>query len=208
MLELKNITKQFKKQVVLNNITLNFSERKIFGLIGRNGSGKTVLIKLMSGLSKPSSGKIYFNDKLIGEDIEHPDSMGLIIESPGFLLNKTGLQNLIYLASLKNKITKDEVIENIKKVGLDPFNKKHVGKYSLGMKQKLGIAQAIMEKPKLLLLDEPFNSLDEESVNQMRELLLEIKKEGTTIIIATHIKDDVEILCDRVYKIEDGNIIN
>ena len=206
MLKLMNVTKQFKNQVVLSDVSLNFGEGKIHGLLGRNGSGKTVLLKLISGLSKPNKGEIYYNDKLLGCDIEHPDSMGLIIESPGFLLNKTGLQNLLYLASLKNRITEYDVINNIKRVGLDPYDRKHVGKYSLGMKQRLGIAQAIMEKPDLILLDEPFNGIDKEGVALMRDILKMTRDNGAIIIMASHVLEDITMLCDNLLEIKDGYI--
>lgn len=206
IVKISNVTKRYKKQDVLKNVFTEFEANKIHGIVGRNGSGKTVLLKLISGLAKPNSGKITVDDKVIGKDIEHPHDMGMIIETPGFLSYQSGLKNLTYLASFNNKISKQDIIDVIRKVGLNPRSKKHVGKYSLGMRQRLGIAQAIMEKPKLLLLDEPFNGLDKESINEMRNILLELKDNGTTILIATHVKEDVDILCDSVYKIENGNI--
>lgn len=206
IIEIKNLSKQFKDHTVLRDITLNFEKGKIYGLVGRNGSGKTVLMKCICGLIPSSEGQIIVNNKVIGRDIDIPENIGIIIENPGFLPNYSGFNNLKLLSMIRNKIKNDEIIIAIKKVGLDPNSKKHVGKYSLGMRQRLGLAQAIMEDPDIYILDEPMNGLDKSGIKEMRNLLLELKAKGKTIIMATHIYEDVKILCDKVYKVEDGEI--
>ncbi|KLE16322.1 ATP-binding cassette domain-containing protein [Clostridium sp. C8] len=206
IIEIKNLSKQFKEHTVLKDVTLNFEKGKIYGLVGRNGSGKTVLMKCICGLIPPSTGEIAVNNKVVGKDIDIPENVGIIIENPGFLPNYSGFNNLKLLSMIKNKINNDEIKAVIKKVGLDPESKKHVGKYSLGMRQRLGLAQAIMENPDIYILDEPMNGLDKSGITEIRNLLLELKSQGKTIIMATHIYEDVRILCDKVYKIEDGEI--
>lgn len=152
----------------------------------------------------PSSGNILVNGKQVGRDIDFPDSMGLIIESPGFLPNISGFKNLKLLADLKGKIKDKDIYEAISKVGLDPKSKKHVGKYSLGMRERLGIAQAIMEDPELLILDEPFNGLDKHGVQDVYQLITEMKNMGKTILLASHNAVDIEILCDTVCEMDAG----
>ena len=154
----------------------------------------------------PTFGKITVSGKVVGKDVEIPEDIGIIIETPGFVLNYSGYKNLKLLASVRGKITNDEIIDAINTVGLNPESKKHVGKYSLGMRQRLGIAQAIMEKPKILILDEPMNGLDNDGVAHIRDVLLKLKKEEVTIILATHNKEDVEILCDEVCYMDKGQI--
>ena len=177
---------------------------KVYGIVGNNGSGKTVLMKCICGFLPPTAGTIRVFGKRIGVDRDFPESLGLIIETPGFLTNQTGIQNLKILADLNRKIGETEIRQVLKKVGLDPDMKKPVGKYSLGMRQRLGIAQAIMEDPKFLILDEPFNGLDKNGVAEIRSLLLELKKEGKTILLASHNEEDIRILCDRVYEMDGG----
>lgn len=200
----QNITKEFKNQVVLKTVNLEFEMGKIYGIIGRNGSGKTVLLKCICGLLAPSTGKIIVGDKVVGKDIDYPQNIGFIIESPGFLPNYSGFKNLKYLASIRGRVKDDEIRKCIELVGLNPDDKKHVSNYSLGMRQRLGIAQALMENPDILILDEPMNALDNVGVDYMRKVFLRMKEEGKMIIIASHIRDDVEILCDEVYGIDDG----
>lgn len=207
MIEIKNISKSFRNETVLKEININFEQGKIHGIIGKNGSGKTVLFKLMCGYIKSDVGTIAFDEQTVGKDIDFPISIGVIIESPGFLPHRSGYDNLEYLASIKSLISKNEISQSILKVGLDPLNKKKVGKYSLGMKQRLGIAQAIMENPETLILDEPMNALDEKGVQVIRELLLELKSKGKTIIIASHNKEDIDGLCDNVYELTNGNAV-
>lgn len=204
MIEIKNLVKTFGNVTVLNNISVNFEQGKIHGLIGRNGSGKTMLMKCICGFVPVSSGEIYVSGKQIGNDIDTPESMGIIIEAPGFLPEYSAYKNLKFLADIKGKVKKPEIRKAIESVGLDPDSKKHVGKYSLGMKQRLGLAQAIMENPELLILDEPMNGLDKEGVADMRKYLLTLKEQGKTMIIASHSAEDIEVLCDTVCEMEKG----
>ena len=165
------------------------------------------MFKMICGFIPPSDGEIYVNDKIIGKDTDIPDNLGAIIESPGFLPNYDGFHNLKFLAAIRGKISDEQVREAIKTVGLDPDSKKHVGKYSLGMRQRLGIAQVIMEDPELIILDEPFNALDISGVEEMRNLFLSLKEKGKTILIASHSKEDVDFLCDTVIRMDKGKII-
>lgn len=205
---INNLSKQFKEEIVLDDVSISFERGKIHGIIGRNGSGKTMMFKCICGFIPPTSGSIYVNDKKIGRDTDIPDDVGIIIESPGFLPNYDGFHNLKFLADIRGTVTVDDICGAIKLVGLDPFSKKHVGKYSMGMRQRLGLAQAIMENPNLLILDEPFNSLDIAGVEEMRRLLLSLKEQGKTILIASHSKEDVELLCDTVIRMDKGKIID
>ena len=204
MISIENLNKQFKNQLVLNNINVKFSNGHIYGIIGRNGSGKTVLLKCICGFLKPTTGVISVNQKIVGKDIDFPENLGFIIETPGFLLNYSGYKNLKYLASIRKKIDGNEIKESMSLVGLDSADKKHVGKYSMGMRQRLGIAQAIMEKPDILVLDEPMNALDKNGVEEMRRLFLKMKSEGKLILLTSHNREDIEILCDEVYEMEEG----
>ena len=204
MISIENLNKQFKNQLVLNNINVKFSNGHIYGIIGRNGSGKTVLLKCICGFLKPTTGVISVNHKIVGKDIDFPENLGFIIETPGFLLNYSGYKNLKYLASIREKIDSNEIKESMSLVGLDSADKKHVGKYSMGMRQRLGIAQAIMEKPDILVLDEPMNALDKNGVEEMRRLFLKMKSEGKLFLLTSHNREDIEILCDEVYEMEEG----
>ena len=171
----ENVNKSYKGNQVLQNINISFETGKIHGIIGRNGSGKTVLIKTICGFVHPDTGRVLVDGKIIGKDIDFPKNIGAIIEAPGFLPNASAYKNLEYLASLRRVIGKEEIRKAIEIVGLNPDDKKHVGKYSLGMKQRLGLAQAIMENPDILILDEPMNGLDKEGVSEIRKLLLDFK---------------------------------
>lgn len=206
LIQVKNVTKQFKKFIALDNVSVDFEKGKIHGLMGRNGSGKTVLIKIILGLMKPTKGQVIADGKVVGKDIETPEKTGAIIETPGFLDNYSAYMNLKFLADIKKIIKKDEIREAIKLVGLDPDDQKHVGKYSLGMKQRLAIAQAIMERQEILLLDEPMNGLDKNGVKQIRSILKEFKEQGKTIIIASHNSEDISELCDSVHEMDMGLI--
>lgn len=200
IITIKGLSKSFKNKQVLDNIDLTIDENKIIGIIGRNGSGKTVLLKIISGLYFKDTGNIEYNEKYtINNDY------GILIDS-GFLDNDTGFENLKNLALLRNKITDNDIIDIIKWVGLDPYDKTKYKNYSTGMKQKLKIAQAVMEKPKVLILDEPFNGLDQKSVDYFRNEIIKFKKEGLTIIITSHYKEDIEKLCDIVYEMNEGKI--
>ncbi len=200
----KNLTKKFKEAVVLDNINVDFELGKVHGLIGRNGSGKTMLMKCICGIVPYKIGEIRVNDKIIGKDVDIPANVGVIIETPGFLPNYSGFNNLKFLAKIKNKIGKDEIRKAISSVGLNPDDKKHVGKYSLGMRQRLGLAQAIMEDPDILILDEPMNGLDKDGVKDMRQYLLDLKEQGKTILIASHSAEDIDVLCDTVCEMDKG----
>ena len=206
VIEVRNAYKKFGEQVVLNDVSLDICKGKIYGIIGRNGSGKTVLFKSICGFIVLDSGEITVCDKVIGKDVYMPVNVGLIIETPGFLKDYSAYWNLKFLADLNKRITKDEIRQAIKKVGLDPDDKKVVGKYSLGMRQRLGIAQAIMENPDILILDEPFNGLDKNGVAEMRALFLQLKQDGKTIIMASHSSDDINVLCDEVYEMDAGKL--
>lgn len=206
-IEIREVTKQFGEYRALDHVSVNFHRGRIHGVIGRNGSGKTVLFKCICGFLRADQGKILVDGKQIGKDIEVPENTGIIIETPGFLPNYSAYQNLRFLADIRNKIGKEEIRETILRVGLDPENKKHVGKYSLGMRQRLGLAQAIMEDPSLLILDEPMNGLDNQGVEDMRKLLLELKAQGKTILLASHNREDIAILCDTVVELDHGRII-
>ena len=206
IIEVKNAVKKYKETLALDDVSINFERNKITGVIGRNGSGKTVLLKSICGLTKLTSGKIKVAGKVIGRDIEIPKNMGVIIETPGFINEFSGIKNLEILYSLNNKRDKAKLEGVMEQVGLDPKSKKRVSKYSLGMRQRLGIAQAIMENPDILILDEPTNALDKHGVDEFRELLLKLKSEGKTIIIASHNSADIELLCDVVYELDGGKL--
>ncbi len=206
IIRVENVTKKFGSVTALDRVNISFQAGKIYGIIGRNGSGKTVLFKTMIGYLKPTGGRVVVGEKEIGKDIDFADNMGIIIENPGFLSRYTGYKNLEYLASIRKIIGKEQIRESMERVGLDPDSKKKVGKYSLGMKQRLGIAQAIMENPDILILDEPMNGLDNQGVEDVRNILLKLKEEGKTIILASHNKEDIEILCDQVYEMDHGKL--
>jgi ABC-2 type transport system ATP-binding protein len=205
-IELNDIVKTFKGQEVVKNVSLSLESGKTYGITGVNGSGKTVLMKMICGLLVPDSGTIHIDGKQLGKDMDFAPNTGIIIEVPEFLPYRSGVQNLMDLAGIRKKATKEDVISAIQRVGLDPNSRKRVGKYSLGMRQRLGIAQAIMEDPELLILDEPFNGLDEGGVKDIRQLLLELKEQGKTILLSSHNREDIEILCDQVFHMEHGRL--
>lgn len=203
---LDNITKTFKNQVVLNSVSLHFEQGKIHGIIGYNGSGKTVLFKIICGLLRPSSGTVTVNGKVLGKDVDFAPDTGILIEVPSFISYESGFRNLKDLAAIRKTIDTEQVKAAIRRVGLNPDDKKRVGKYSLGMRQRLGIAQAIMENPSLIILDEPMNGLDKDGVRDVRELLMQLRAEGKTILLASHAAEDVELLCDTVHEVESGKL--
>ena len=203
-INVEDVNKQFGEDRVLKSVSREFETGKIHGIVGNNGSGKTVLMKCICGFLLPTSGKIVVNDKQVGKDCDFPSDIGLIIETPGFLPTLTGRKNLSILASLRKKANADTIENTIRRVGLDPFMKKPVGKYSLGMRQRLGIAQAIMEDPSILILDEPFNGLDKNGVRDMRELIKELRASGKTILLASHNQVDIDELCDTVCEMDGG----
>ena len=207
-IEVQNVVKRFRDQVVLKNVSISFEKGKIHGIVGRNGSGKTVLFKCICGLMHPEEGVILVNGKRVGRDVDMPEDIGAIIEAPGFLPNYSGYKNLRFLANIRRKIGKEEILNVLKTVGLDPESRKHVGKYSLGMRQRLGIAQAIMEDPEMILiLDEPMNGLDNAGVQDIRALLLELKAQGKTILLASHNHEDIAALCDTVHEMDGGVLL-
>lgn len=206
VVRLEDYCKSFKSAEVLKNINLTLESGKVIGLKGKNGSGKTMLMRAISGLILPTSGKVYINDKELGRHISFPPSIGILIENPSFISNYTGFKNLKILASIQNRISDDEIRDAIRKVGLDPDDKRTIKKYSLGMKQRLGIAAAIMERPDIVILDEPINALDEAGAGLIKGLLDELKANGSLIIIACHDTEELNYLSDEIYEIYDGEI--
>jgi len=206
VVRLEDYCKSFKSAEVLKNINLTLESGKVIGLKGKNGSGKTMLMRAISGLILPTSGKVYINDKELGRQISFPPSIGILIENPSFISNYTGFKNLKILASIQNRISDDEIRDAIRKVGLDPDDKRTFKKYSLGMKQRLGIAAAIMERPDIVILDEPINALDEAGAGLIKGLLDELKANGSLIIIACHDTEELNYLSEEIYEIYDGEI--
>ncbi len=204
----ENVSKSFRKETVLDNVSFNLEKGKIYGFIGRNGSGKTVIFKLISSLLIPSSGKISFNGQNLTDTKKFIPSIGVLIETPGFVPHYSGLKNLKILNDLSNvRVNTAQIKKSMEFVGLDPNNKKPVRTYSLGMTQKLGIAQAIMNTPDLLILDEPMNGLDDEGVLKMRKFFASLRDEkNVTILLASHNKEDIEILCDDLFLVSNGKV--
>lgn len=204
VISVQQVSKSFGEAEVLHEVSHEFERGKIHGIVGNNGSGKTVLMKCICGFLLPTKGRILVDNKWVGHDMDFPEDAGIIIETPGFLPNLTGMKNLELLASLRRRIEREAIRQAIIRVGLDPDMKKPVGKYSLGMRQRLGIAQAIMENPSLLILDEPLNGLDKIAVVQMRSLIRELREQGKTVILASHNQQDIEELCDTVCEMDAG----
>lgn len=204
VIQVDNVSKKFKSQVVLENITLQCRKGRIYGFIGYNGSGKTVLFKSICGLLHADKGEIRVYGEQIGSNMIN--NAGIIIEEPAFLGNESGKKNLELLYMLNHKRDQKVIVEIMQKLGLNPDSKKKVRQYSLGMRQRLALAQALMENPEILILDEPMNGLDKEGVNEIRQLLLNLKEQGKTILLASHNKEDIEILCDEVYEMEHGKM--
>ena len=205
-IELIHFTKTLKRHKVLDDISVSMESGKIYGLYGRNGSGKTMLLRAIAGLIFPDSGKIMINGKELHKEIRFPESMGLLIENMELLPQYTGFENLKILAKIKKIASEEDIIHTLESVGLDPTDKRKVRTYSLGMKQKLAIAQAVFENPDLILLDEPTNALDEEGIQRVRELFIQRKTAGATIVIASHNREDLTILTDQVWKMENGKL--
>lgn len=204
MIEVQNVNKSFGEEHVLKDVSHNFETGKIHGIVGNNGSGKTVLMKCICGFLKPDSGTIFVNHKQVGRDTDFPEDIGIIIETPGFLPHLSGTQNLKILASLKKKANDHTIRAVLEQVGLDPDMKKPVGKYSLGMRQRLGLAQALMEDPSLLILDEPLNGLDKHGVVHIRNVIKGLREVGKTVILASHNQVDIDELCDTVCEMDSG----
>lgn len=206
-IEIRDLCKSFRKEKVLKDINLSVEKGTICGIVGRNGSGKTVLFKCICGFLRPDSGEIYVRGKLVGKETEVPENVGIIIEQPGFLRHYNGYRNLEFLAGLNGKPSRQKIEEVLELVGLLEQKNKKVGKYSMGMRQRLGIAQAIMEGQDILILDEPMNGLDNQGVVEMRKLLLDLKQKGTTILLASHNQEDIQQLCDAVHEMDVGVLI-
>lgn len=201
---LKNVNKTIKGKRILDDINLELEKGLIHGFFGRNASGKTMLFRAVAGLITVDSGMVDIFGKRITDDKSFPDSMGIMIENIGLWKNLTGVETLRLIADIKGVIGENEIREALERVGLDPDDKRKYKAYSMGMKQKLVLAQAIMEKPELLILDEPTNGFDEQAVELFQKIILEEKQRGATCLIATHQKEDVKDLCDKVYNIKDG----
>lgn len=206
IVKVNNLVKNFKNESVLNGINYEFVSGNIYGILGRNGSGKSVLLKIISGLYKQDDGLVLYDEVNYQDGNDFPKDVGISIEDPSFLNDLTGYENLELLASIQNKISKEDINKVLDIVNLTEEKDKKYKKYSLGMKQKLSLAQAFMEKPKVILLDEPFNGIDRVSVDKIKSYLLDLKKEDVLIIITTHIKDDIIGLCDIILELEDGKI--
>ncbi len=204
VIRVEGVYKRFGTDTVLKDVSRSFERGRIHGIVGNNGSGKTVLMKCICGFLIPTEGEVIVNGKRVGKDVDFPPGLGLIIETPGFLPNITGVKNLEILASLNKKIGLREIAASMRAVSLDPSMNKPVGKYSLGMRQRLGIAQAIMEDPALLILDEPLNGLDKHGVMEMRQLIKGLKEQGKTILLASHNQGDIDELCDTVCEMDAG----
>jgi ABC-2 type transport system ATP-binding protein len=207
-LEIRDLTKTISKSTILDNINLKMESGKIYGLKGKNGSGKSMLMRAICGLILPTKGEININGDILGENISFPRSVGALIENPGFIESFTGFKNLKLLTEIQGKIDDAKIVETLLQVGLDPDDKKKYKKYSLGMKQKLGIAAAIMEDPDLIILDEPTNALDEKSTSMVRTILQKRREEGALILISCHDKEELEVLSDEIFHIENGRIID
>lgn len=202
-----DVSKKFKKVSVLEHVNLELSSGNIYGFVGANGSGKTVLLKMICGFYAPTTGTILINNRNIIEEQSYPENTGALIEKPSFIPDLTGKENLLLLADIQNKITEKDIDRIVEIVDLSKHINKKYETYSLGTKQKLGIAQAIMENPELIILDEPFNGIDSSSAKNIRDYLITMKKEGKLIIISTHIKDDIKLLADQIYVFENESVI-
>lgn len=207
-IKITSLTKKIGKSVVLENINLEFKGGRIYGLRGKNGSGKTMLMRVISGLILPTSGNVEINGRILGKDMSFPESIGILLENPAFIDSFSGYRNLKALADINSLISEEDIKETIQRAGLNPEDKKKYKKYSLGMKQRLGIAAAVMEKPEIILLDEPINALDESGVKEIRDLLFELKSEERIIIVACHDREELEYLADEIIEISDGKICN
>lgn len=206
-LKIRNLSKEIKGNLVLDHISLEMESGHIYGLQGKNGCGKTMLMRAICGLILCREGQIEINGKIMGKDITFPDSVGALIENPSFLPNCSGMDNLELLAAIRKKVSKEEIRSALEMVGLNPNDPKKYRKYSLGMKQRLGIACAVMEKPELVILDEPFNALDSSGVERIREMIFRLREEGTLVILACHDREELENLSDRIFVMNGGRIV-
>lgn len=206
MVELRHVTKILKGKKVLDDICCTFTEGQVYGLMGINGSGKTMLMRAICGLITPTSGEVVINGKALGKELSFPESLGALIENPAFIDFYTGFENLQLIAKIKKVVSASQINDTLQKVGLEPGDKRKYKKYSLGMKQRLGIAAAIMELPDIVIFDEPLNALDEEGVKCFRNIIAELKGHGSIIILACHDRDELLFLSDHIYKIDQGRI--
>ncbi len=207
-IEIKNLSKQIKQQTILDNVTLTVPMGEIYGIRGHNGAGKSMLFRVICGLVKPDTGSVKVFGQTIGKEVEFPPDVGALIDTPGFLPNYSGFHNLKLLAMIRNQVNDEEISSTLRRVGLDPKVSKPVKTYSTGMRQRLAIAQAMMEKPRLLLLDEPTNGLDREGVQAIHQLLVDLKAQGITILLASHNKEELETLCHTVVWMDRGRLMN
>lgn len=206
MIRADNVSLILNKRQILSHISLELHNGKIYGLVGNNGCGKTMLMKCICGFVHPTEGKIEADGKVIGKDVDYLPDVGIILETPGFIGYYSGLQNLKVLAGINHKIGQEQIRDAMRRVGLDPDLKLAVKKYSLGMRQRLGLAQAIMENPSVLILDEPMNGLDRKGVEEVRRILLDLKALDKLLLIASHSAEDIKILCDKVFEMDSGKI--
>ncbi len=206
MIEIHNLKKVFDKRVIFENINLDIDEGEIVGFVGPNGSGKSVLFKIICGFLRPTEGSVIYENKIIGKDIDFIPSLGVLIEKNGFIEDYNHFKNLQYLAQIKNIISNQDIRDTLNAVGLDPDDKTKVKKYSLGMRQKLGIAQAVMENPKVLVIDEPFNGLDKDTVKKIKKLIINMKDNGCTIFLTSHIPGDIDELADKIYEFNNNTL--
>ena len=204
MISVEHVSLTIGTAQILRDVSARFEEGQIHGIVGRNGSGKTMLMKCICGFIRPDSGKILVDRKQVGRDVDFPPDLGLLIETPGFVPYYSGLKNLELLAAINRRVSKERLNACMEQIGLGDAKNKRVSKYSMGMRQRLGIAQAIMENPRLLILDEPLNGLDEQGVEDIRALLLDLKTQGKTILLSSHNREDIDLLCDSVRKMEGG----
>ena len=207
-IEVKNASKKIKDREILKDINLNLESGIVYVLKGKNGSGKTMLMRLICGLIYPTKGEVRVDGKVLGKEIAFPENIGALIENPSFINEYTGFENLSLLAKIRNRITDEDIDETLRRVGLDPSDKRNYKKYSLGMKQRLGIAAAIMEKPNLLILDEPVNAIDDDGIQSIRQILNEEKRRGAICVIACHDKEELIFLSDEIIEIKEGCIVS
>lgn len=208
MISVEHVSLTIGRAQILRDVSAQFEEGQIHGIVGRNGSGKTMLMKCICGFIRPTEGQIIVNGNRVGEDVDFPPDLGLLIETPGFVPYYSGLKNLTLLAAINRRASRETLNACMEQLGLDNAKHKRVSKYSMGMRQRLGIAQAIMEDPKLLILDEPLNGLDEQGVVEIRERLLELKRRGKTILLSSHNGEDIDLLCDTVCNMANGVLSN
>ena len=208
MIVVQQVSHSYNRQQVLHQVSLRLEQGKVHGIIGNNGSGKTLLLKVICGYLKPDEGQVFIQGQRLGKAFDFPPSLGMILETPGFIMTLSARQNLELLWSLRGKPDKEAIAHTLDLVGLGDVGRKKVGKFSLGMRQRLGIAQAIMERPELLILDEPFNGLDKQGVKDIRALLKGQRKRGATILLSSHIAGDIEDLCDTVHEMDAGKVVH